>query len=622
MALLGIAEPGESQAPHQHRLAVGIDLGTTNSLVAAVRDGSARALRDEDGVKLLASVVRYLADGRSEVGLEAKSRQAADPLNTIASVKRWMGRGLADLSATQRQAYRFANGRGMLEVETAAGVRNPVEISAEILKVLRLRAEAALGGELVGAVITVPAYFDDAQRQATKDAARLAGLNVLRLLNEPTAAAIAYGLEHASEGVYAVYDLGGGTFDISILRLTRGVFEVLAVNGDSALGGDDFDEAIYAWIAAQMHTRDLPARDRCLLMQQARQAKECLSSQQQAEIYARMSDGTAVALTLDRAALEALTASLVARTLVPVRKALRDAATPIEAIRGVVLVGGATRMPAVRRAVGAYFDREPLTDLDPDEAVALGAAMQANALAGNRSGANDWLLLDVTPLSLGLETMGGLTERIIARNSTLPVARGQDFTTFKDGQTAMSLHVVQGERERVADCRSLARFELRGIPPMPAGGARIRVIFQIDADGLLSVSAREQSCGVEANVTVMPSYGLNENEVAAMLSDSAAHAATDAALRALQEQIVEAGRLLESIDSALVADTESWLSGDERANLEAAMAQLRLALREEHADRIRAAAGALNELGAPLAARRMNNAVRKALAGRPITEFS
>jgi molecular chaperone HscA len=622
MALLGIAEPGESQAPHQHRLAVGIDLGTTNSLVAAVRDGSARALRDEDGMKLLASVVRYLADGRSEVGLEAKSRQAADPLNTIASVKRWMGRGLADLSATQRQAYRFVNGRGMLEVETAAGVRNPVEISAEILKALRLRAEAALGGELVGAVITVPAYFDDAQRQATKDAARLAGLNVLRLLNEPTAAAIAYGLEHASEGVYAVYDLGGGTFDISILRLTRGLFEVLAVNGDSALGGDDFDEAIYAWIVAQTHSHDLPARDRCLLMQQARQAKECLSSQQQAEIYARMSDGTAVALTLDRAALEALTASLVARTLVPVRKALRDAVTPIEAIRGVVLVGGATRMPAVRRAVGAYFEREPLTDVDPDEAVALGAAMQANALAGNRSGANDWLLLDVTPLSLGLETMGGLTERIIARNSTLPVARGQDFTTFKDGQTAMSLHVVQGERERVADCRSLARFELRGIPPMPAGGARIRVIFQIDADGLLSVSAREQSCGVEAKVTVMPSYGLNENEVAAMLSDSAAHAATDAATRALQEQIVEAGRLLESIDSALVADTESWLSGDERANLEAAMAQLRLALREEHADRIRAAAGALNELSAPLAARRMNNAVREALAGRPITEFS
>src|ERR1035438_3700607 len=622
MALLSIAEPGASPAPHQHRLAVGIDLGTTNSLVAAVRDGSARALRDEDGLKLLPSVVRFRPDGQVEVGLEAKSRQLADPLNTIVSVKRWMGRRLADLSDPQRQAYRLLDGRGMIEVDTTAGVRNPVEISAEILKVLRQRAEQAIGGELVGAVITVPAYFDDAQRQATKDAARLAGLNVLRLLNEPTAAAIAYGLEHASEGVYAVYDLGGGTFDISILRLTRGLFEVLAVNGDSALGGDDFDEAIYAWIVAQTHSHDLPARDRCLLMQQARQAKECLSSQQQAEIYARMSDGTAVALTLDRAALEALTASLVARTLVPVRKALRDAVTPIEAIRGVVLVGGATRMPAVRRAVGAYFEREPLTDADPDEAVALGAAMQANALAGNRSGANDWLLLDVTPLSLGLETMGGLTERIIARNSTLPVARGQDFTTFKDGQTAMSLHVVQGERERVADCRSLARFELRGIPPMAAGGARIRVIFQVDADGLLSVSAREQSSGVEARVTVIPSFGLSDTEIAAMLGDSAAHAVTDASMRALREQMVDAERLLESIDSALVADTESWLSGDERANLEAAMAQLRLALREEHADRIRAAAGALNELGAPLAARRMNNAVREALAGRPITEFS
>jgi molecular chaperone HscA len=494
-----------------------------------------------------------------------------------------------------------------------------VQISAEILKVLRQRAEQALGGELVGAVITVPAYFDDAQRQATKDAARLAGLNVLRLLNEPTAAAIAYGLEHASEGIYAVYDLGGGTFDISILRLTRGVFEVLAVNGDSALGGDDFDEAVYAWIVAQIRAagdRQPPtpdqftARDHRALMQQARQAKECLSSQQEAEIYTRLSDGTAVALTLGRAQFESLTAALVARTLLPVRKALRDSGTTIAAIQGVVLVGGVTRMPAIRRAVAEFFQRDPLTDVDPDEAVALGAAIQAHALAGNRAAGGEWLLLDVAPLSLGLETMGGLCERIIARNSTLPVARGQDFTTFKDGQTAMSLHVVQGERERVADCRSLARFELRGIPAMPAGAARIRVIFQVDADGLLSVSAREQSSGVEARVTVLPSFGLDDIQIAAMLGDSAAHAASDATLRALGEQVIEAQRLLESIDSALAGDTQAWLSDTDRESLAAAIAELRDVLRSENADLIRTRAIALNELAMPFAARRMDEAVR------------
>ena len=638
MALLSIAEPGQSQAPHQHRLAIGIDLGTTNSLVAAVRDGAARALRDEDGMKLMPSVVRYLSGGEVQIGFEARSGQLADPLNTVASVKRWMGRGLSDLTDAQRRAYRLLDGRGMVEVETIAGVRSPVQISAEILKGLRLRAEQALGGELVGAVITVPAYFDDAQRQATKDAARLAGLNVLRLLNEPTAAAIAYGLEHASEGIYAVYDLGGGTFDISILRLTRGVFEVLAVNGDSALGGDDFDEAVYEWIIAQIRKpgqlqpparsqkpaqrTDLPARDHRALMQQARQAKECLSSQQEAEVYARLSDGTAVALTLGRAQFEALTAALVARTLMPVRKALRDAGTTIADIQGVVLVGGVTRMPAIRRAVAGYFQREPLTDVDPDEAVALGAAIQAHALAGNRSGSGEWLLLDVTPLSLGLETMGGLSERIIARNSTLPVARGQDFTTFKDGQTAMSLHVVQGERERVADCRSLARFELRGIPPMPAGAARIRVIFQVDADGLLSVSAREQSSGVEARVSVRPSFGLDDTQIAAMLGDSAAHAASDATARALHEQIIEAQRLLESIESALGGDTQSWLSDANRASLAAGMSQLREALRVEDADQIHTAAVALNELSVPFATRRMDEAVRRALAGRQIADVS
>src|SRR5271165_764730 len=626
MALLSIAEPGQSEVPHQHRLAVGIDLGTTNSLVAAVRDGSARELRDEEGMKLLPSVVRYLPGGDVETGFEARGAALADPLNTIASVKRWMGRRLADLSEAQRRAYRLFDGRGMVAVETAAGARSPVQISAEILKVLRQRAEQALGGELVGTVITVPAYFDDAQRQATKDAAQLAGLNVLRLLNEPTAAAIAYGLEHASEGIYAVYDLGGGTFDISILRLTRGVFEVLAVNGDSALGGDDFDEAVCEWIVAQAHSLSkscaLAARDHRALMQQARQAKECLSSQQEAEIFARLSDGMAVALTLTRAVFEDLTANLVARTMMPVRKALRDAGTTITDIQGVVLVGGATRMPAVRRAVADYFRREPLIDVDPDEAVALGAAIQAHALAGNRTGRGEWLLLDVTPLSLGLETMGGLCERIIARNSTLPVARGQDFTTFKDGQTAMSLHVVQGERERVADCRSLARFELRGIPPMPAGGARIRVSFQVDADGLLSVSAREQGSGVEASVSVRPTFGLDESQIAAMLGDSAANAASDARLRALQEQIIEARRLLESIESALAGDTHSWLDDADHARLEAAMQALRDALRAENADRIRTAAAALNELSTPFAARRMDDAVRKAFAGRQLADLS
>jgi molecular chaperone HscA len=622
MALLSIAEPGQSQAPHRHRLAVGIDLGTTNSLVATVRDGSARVLCDEDGLKLLPSVVRYRADGQVDVGYEARNSQASDPLNTVSSVKRLMGRGLGDIPESQRRGYRLLDCAGMVRLETVGGVLSPVEVSAAILETLRTRAELTLGGELVGAVITVPAYFDDAQRQATKDAARLAGLNVLRLLNEPTAAAVAYGLERASEGIYAVYDLGGGTFDVSILRLSRGVFQVLAVSGDSALGGDDFDESVYQWMAARTDLSSATVADRRLLLQQARKAKECLSSQDEAEIFARLSSGAAVALTLQRAAFEATTAELVARTLPPVRKALRDAELTVEDIQGVVLVGGATRIPAVRRAVAALFKREPLTDVDPDEAVALGAAIQANILAGNRGAADDWLLLDVTPLSLGLETMGGLTERIIPRNSTLPVARAQDFTTFKDGQTAMAVHVVQGERERVSDCRSLARFELRGIPPMVAGAARIRVTFQVDADGLLSVSAREQRTGVEASVVVKPSYGLQDAEIAAMLEESRMNAALDAKLRSLSEQRVEAERLLESIDSVMRTEGEGWLDDTERADLFRAIASLRDAVRCEDADRIRAAADALNQLSTPLAGRRMDNAVRKALTGRPVTDIA
>jgi molecular chaperone HscA len=622
MALLSIAEPGQSQAPHQHRLAVGIDLGTTNSLVASVRDGSPVALRDEDGMILLPSIVHYSKDGQVLVGLDAKDRQVTDPFNTLASVKRLMGRKVADLPDALRAGYQLQDHAGAIGVQTAAGVRSPTEVSAEILRALRTRAERSLGGELVGAVVTVPAYFDDAQRQATKDAARLAGLNVLRLLSEPTAAAIAYGLENASEGVYAVYDLGGGTFDISILRLSRGVFEVLAVNGDSALGGDDFDHAVFDWIVAQSGTAELSASDRPLLMQQARKAKECLSTQDEAEIFARLGSSKAIALTLPRGTLESLASAIVARTLQPVRKALRDAGLTVDDIKGVVLVGGATRMPIVRRRVAEFFGREPLQNIDPDQAVALGAAQQANALAGNLGAAGDWLLLDVIPLSLGLETMGGLVERVVERNSTLPTARAQDFTTFKDGQTAMSVHVVQGERERVADCRSLARFELRGIPPMVAGAARIRVTFQVDADGLLSVSAREQTTGVEASVSVKPSYGLSEEDIASMLQDSHANAELDARLRARQEQVVEAQRLLESIDSALLADADTWIDGDERLSLLAAMAALRTAMEGAEADVIRQAAEALNQLSTPFAARRMDNAVRQAFAGRQISDIA
>ena len=620
MALLQISEPGQAPDPHQRRIAVGIDLGTTNSLVAAVRHGVAECLPDEQGRILLPSAVHYPEAGSRRIGHEALAAQAHDAAHAVASFKRLMGRRRADVAGVDKLPYELVDQPGMVAVATRAGLKSPVELSAEILATLRQRAEDSFDSELHGAVITVPAYFDDAQRQATKDAAELAGLNVLRLISEPTAAAVAYGLDHGSEGLYAVYDLGGGTFDISLLRLTKGVFEVVATGGDAALGGDDIDHAVADWALAQadVDATTLNPQDRRSALIAARATKEALSDAATTEWRATVA-GRDLRVAVGRAQLDAVATPLVERTLLAVRKVLRDAKVAADEVQGVVMVGGSTRMPLVRERVSALFGRPVLTDVNPDEVVAIGAAIQANALAGNAKD-GELLLLDVIALSLGLETMGGLVERVIERNSTIPVAKAQDFTTFKDGQTAMAIHVVQGERELVADCRSLARFELRGIPPMAAGAARIRVTFQVDADGLLNVSARELGSGVEASVAVKPSYGLADEQIAQMLKDGFAHAEGDMAARKLREARVEAERMLLATRAALAADG-ALIDAAERQAIEALLQATESTARSDDADAIDAAVKALAEGTEGFAAARMNEGIRRALAGRSLDQI-
>ena len=618
MALLQIAEPGQSPQPHQRRLAVGIDLGTTNSLVAALRSGLSEPLADAYGDVILPSAVRYHAD-RIEVGQAAKAAAATDPFNTVLSVKRLMGRGLSDVKQLGEQLpYRFVGGESHMPfIETVQGPKSPVEVSADILKVLRQRAEQALGGELVGAVITVPAYFDDAQRQATKDAAKLAGLNVLRLLNEPTAAAVAYGLDQNAEGVVAIYDLGGGTFDISILRLTGGVFEVMATGGDTALGGDDFDHAIASWIVAEAGlSADIAPSAQRSLLQAACAAKEALTGESSVDVEYGDWKGT-----LSRDAFEALIEPMVARSLKACRRAVRDAGIELEEVEAVVMVGGSTRVPRVRSAVAELFGRQPLTEIDPDQVVAIGAAIQADTLAGNKRDGEELLLLDVIPLSLGLETMGGLMEKVIPRNTTIPVARAQDFTTYKDGQTAMMIHVLQGERELISDCRSLARFELRGIPAMVAGAAKIRVTFQVDADGLLSVAARELGSGVESSIQVKPSYGLTDGEISRMLKDSFENAGDDKVARVLREQQVDAQRLVEAVEAALEVDGQSLLDAEERMVIDLQLQELRELMQGTDGPAIEQQTKRLSQVTDAFAARRMDLTVKTALSGRNLNEI-
>ena len=617
MALLQISEPGMSAAPHQHRLAVGIDLGTTNSIVATVRSGSAACLPDKEGRVTLPSVVRYAENGDMEIGYGALKAQKTDPVNTVSSAKRLIGRVLDDLSQERHYLpYRFGESGHIVELNTRQGAKTPIEVSSEILKALKSRAEETLGGDLVGAVITVPAYFDDAQRQATKDAARLAGLNVLRLLNEPTAAAIAYGLDNASEGTFVVYDLGGGTFDVSVLQLTKGLFEVKATGGNSALGGDDFDHRLFCHLLEQNDLSKLNERDSQLLLSLVRAAKEQLTNQTEAVVEATLSDDRKIHTVITRQEFHHLTQNLVQKTIEPVKQALKDAGVTKADIKGVIMVGGSTRMLHVQQAVATFFGQTPLNNLNPDEVVALGAAIQANVLAGNKTD-GEWLLLDVTPLSLGLETYGGLAEKIIPRNSTIPTARAQDFTTFKDGQTAMTIHVVQGERELVSDCRSLAKFTLRGIPPMTAGAARIRVTFQVDADGLLSVSAQEQSTGVQAQIEVKPSYGLDDDTITQMLKDSMSNAAEDMAARARAEAVVEAESLTDAVNAALELDSD-LLDAEELAQIQRDIADLQGRLKDGNAEDIRAAVAKLSRSTDNFAAKRMNRNIQRALTGQSV----